>query len=135
MDAAKFCAQQPIQPRPVGSWASIVVDSFDSKAILLAIEAKEASQHLVGLLMLVGVVVVLASSSILTYSGFLLYLVPLLLHLAWGWNALISAVILSLACVVAFFPWLRLHKPVFRMTLKDLEKDKQWFGQSKTKAY
>ena len=91
MDAAKLCAQQPRQPRPVGSWASIVVDSFDSKAILLAIEAKEASQHLVGLLMLVGVVVVLASSSILTYSGFLLYLVPLLLHLAWGWNALISA--------------------------------------------
>lgn len=71
MDAAKFCAQQPRQPRPVGSWASIVVDSFDSKAILLAIEAKEASQHLVGLLMLVGVVVILASSSILTYSGFL----------------------------------------------------------------
>ena len=93
MDAAKLCAQQPRQPRPVGSWASIVVDSFDSKAILLAIEAKEASQHLVGLLMLVGVVVVLASSSILTYSGFLLYLVPLLLHLAWGWNALISAVL------------------------------------------
>jgi uncharacterized membrane protein YqjE len=136
MDADKFCAQQPIQSRPVGSWASIVVNYFDSKARLLAIEPIKGSQHLVGLLMLVGLVAVLASSSILTYSGFLLYLVSLLLHLPWGRSALTSAVILSLPCVVDFFLLrLRFREPVFRMMLKDLEKDKQWLGQSKTKAY
>jgi hypothetical protein len=29
----------------------------------------------------------------------------------------------------------RLGKPVFRMTLKDLEKDKEWLSPSKTKAF
>ena len=136
MDADKFSAQQPIQHRPVGSWASTVIDYFDSKTRLLAIESKEASNHFVGLLILVGVLLVLAVSSVLMYGAFLLYLVSLLLHLNWGWSALISAVILTLACVLALLILrVRLHKPIFQMTLKDLEKDKEWLNPSKTKVF
>jgi uncharacterized membrane protein YqjE len=135
MDAEKSNAQQPKEQRPVGSWASTVIDYFALKASLLAVESKEASNHFVGLLILVGVLLVLAVSSVLMYGAFLLYLVSLLLHLNWGWSALIGAVILTLACVLALLILrVRLRKPVFQMTLKDLEKDKEWLSP-KTKVF
>src|ERR1700741_3909252 len=136
MDAEKSNAQQPMEQRPVGSWASTVIDYFALKASLLAIESKQASNHFFGLLILVGVLLVLAVSSVLMYGAFLLYSVSLVLHLVWGWSALICAVILTLAGVFAFLLLrMRLQKPVFQMTLKDLGKDKEWLSQSKTKAY
>ena len=136
MEAEKSSAQQPMEHRPVASWASTVIDYFDLKARLLAIESKEASNHFIGLLILVGVLLVLAISSVLMYGVFLLYLVSLVLHLVWGWSALICAVILTLAGVFAFLLLrVRLRKPLFQMTLKDLGKDKEWLSQSKTKAY
>jgi uncharacterized membrane protein YqjE len=136
MDAEKTNAQQPMEHRPVASWASTVIDYFDLKARLLAVESKEASNHFVGLLILVGVLLVLAVSSVLMYGAFLLYLVSLIFHLVWGWSALICAVILTLAGVFAFLLLrVRLRKPVFQMTLKDLGKDKEWLSHSKTKAY
>src|ERR1700758_3187527 len=101
MDAEKANAQQPMEYRPVASWASSVIDYFDLKARLLAFESKEAFNHVVGLLILVGVLLVLALSSVLMYGAFLLYLVSLLLHLAWGWSALISAVILTVFGIIA----------------------------------
>ena len=82
MDAEKSNAQQPMGYRPVASWASTVVDYFDLKARLLAVESKEAFNQFVGLLILVGVLLVLALSSVLMYGAFLLYFVSLLLHLA-----------------------------------------------------
>jgi uncharacterized membrane protein YqjE len=134
MEAEKSNAQQPMEQRPVGSWASTVIDYFALKASLLAVESKEASNHFVGLLILVGALLVLAVSSVLMYGAFLLYLVSLLLHL--NWSALISAVILTLACVLALLILrVRLRKPVFQMTLKDLEKDKEWLSPSKTKVF
>lgn len=136
MHAEKSHAQQPMEHRPVASWASTVVDYFDLKARLLAVESKEALNHFVGLLILVGVLLVLALSSVLMYGAFLLYLVSLLLHLAWGWSALISAVILTLALFLALLLLrVRLRKPIFQMTLKDLEKDKEWLSPSKTKVF
>src|ERR1700751_5442498 len=111
MDADKFSAQQPIQHRPVGSWASTVIDYFGSKTRLLAIESKEASNHFVGLLILVGALLVLAVSGVRMFGGFVRYLVSVLLHLNWGWSAWISAVILTVACVLALLILRgRLHK-------------------------
>jgi uncharacterized membrane protein YqjE len=136
MDAEKSNAQQPMEHRPVASWASTVIDYFDLKARLLAVESKEASHHFVGLLILVGVLLVLAVSSVLMYGAFLLYLVSLIFHLVWGWSAMICAVILTLAGILAFLLLrVRLRKPVFQMTLKDLGKDEEWLSHSKTKAY
>jgi uncharacterized membrane protein YqjE len=49
---------------------------------------------------------------------------------------LISAAILTLACVLALLLLRgRLRKPIFQMTLKDLEKDKEWLNLSKTKVF
>jgi uncharacterized membrane protein YqjE len=54
---------------------------------------------------------------------------------AWGWSALICGVVLTVSALLTFFLLrIRLRKPVFQMTLKDLEKDKEWLTQSKTKV-
>ena len=87
MEAEKSNVQQAMPGRPVASWASIFLDYFDSKARLLAVESREATGHFIGLLVLLGVMLVLALCSILMYGAFLLYLVALLFHLAWGWSA------------------------------------------------
>jgi uncharacterized membrane protein YqjE len=135
MDAEKSSFQQAIEGRPVASWASIFLDYFDLKARLLAVESREASGHFVGLLVLLGIMLVLTLCSVLMYGTFLLYLVAILFHLAWGWSALISGVILTLCSLLAFLLLrMRLRKPVFQMSLKDLEKDKEWLIRSKTKG-
>ena len=127
--------QQAIEGKPAASWASIFLDYVELKAKLLATESKEASSHLIGLIVLTGVVLVLAIASILMYGAFLLFVVSLLFHLAWGWSALICGMILTLLSVVVFFILRqRLRKPVFQITFKDIEKDKEWLTQKKTKA-
>ncbi|HYZ75022.1 MAG TPA: phage holin family protein [Chthoniobacterales bacterium] len=127
-------ARQVVEGRPAASWASIFLDYFESKARLLAIESREASGHFIGLLVMVAVMLVLALSSVLMYGAFLLYLIALLLHLAWGWSALICGVLLTVCAVVAFFLLrMRLRKPVFQTTLRDIQKDREWLSQSKTK--
>jgi len=45
-------------------------------------------------------------------------------------------VILTLAFILALLILrVRLRKPVFQITLKDLEKDKEWLSPSKTKVF
>jgi uncharacterized membrane protein YqjE len=135
MDTEKSSVQQAIEGRPAASWASIFLDYFDLKARLLAVESKEASGHFIGLLVLLGIILVLAVSSVLMYGAFLLYLVSILFRLSWGWSALICGAILTLSSVGAFFLlWMRLRKPVFQITLKDIQKDKEWLSQSRTKT-
>jgi len=136
MDAEESRAQQAMRGRPVASWPSVFVDYVELKARLLAVESKEACGRFVGILILFGVILVLAVSSVLMYGAFLLYLVALLFHLAWGWSALICGAILTFASFVAFLLLRRrLRKPMFQMTLRDLERDKEWLGQSKTKVH
>jgi uncharacterized membrane protein YqjE len=135
MDTEKSSVQQAIEGRPAASWASIFLDYFDLKARLLAVESKEAAGHFIGLLVLLGVILVLAVSSVLMYGTFLLYLVSILLRLSWGWSALICGATLTLSSVAAFFLLrMRLRKPVFQITLKDIQKDKEWLSQSRTKT-
>lgn len=70
--------------RPMASWASIFLDYLDLKGHLLAVESKEAIDHLTGILLLLTVVVVVAVSSVLMYGAFPLFLIALLFHLCPG---------------------------------------------------
>ena len=134
MDTEKSSAQQVLQGQPPGSWASILLDYFDLKARLLAIESKEAVGHFIGILIIVGVMLVLALASALMYGAFLLYLVAILLHVGWGWGALICGALLTIFSLGGFFLLrMRLRRPIFQTTLKDIQKDKEWLSQPKTK--
>jgi uncharacterized membrane protein YqjE len=121
--------------RPIASWASVLLDYIDLKANLLAVESKEAISHFTGLLLLLAVLAVLALCSVLMYGAFLLYLIAMLFHLAWGWSALICGAALTICGVIAFcILRSRLRKAVFQMTLIDLAKDREWLTHAKTKA-
>ena len=135
MDKEKSSAQPVLQGQRSGSWASILLDYLDSKTRLFALESKEAAGHFVSLLIIVGVTLVLALSSALMYGAFLLYVVGLLLHLAWGWSALICGALLTIVSLGGFFLLrVQLRKPIFQTTLSDIQKDKEWLSQPKTKT-
>jgi uncharacterized membrane protein YqjE len=135
MDEDESSARELKEAPPVATWLSTFLDYFILKTRLFAVESREAAGHFIGLLTLLVAMLVLGLCSVLLYGAFFLYLVALLFHLAWGWGALICGVILT---VFSLFAWLllrmRLRKSVFQMSLKDLEKDKEWLTRSKTKA-
>ncbi len=135
MDEDKSSAQELKEAPPVATWLSTFLDYFSLKTRLLAVESREAAGHFIGLLTLLVAMLVLGLCSVLLYGAFFLYLVALLFHLAWGWSALICGVILTFFSLFAWFLLrMRLRKSVFQMSLKDLEKDKEWLTRSKTKA-
>ena len=126
MDNDQSSAQQVLQSQGPVSWASVLLDYIDLKARLLALESKEAVGHFVVILIIIGVSLVLALSAALMYGAFLLYLVALLLHLAWGWSALICGVLLTIFSLGGFVLLrIQLRKPIFQTTLKDIQKDKE----------
>jgi uncharacterized membrane protein YqjE len=135
MNAQKPSDRQPIKGGRLTHWISLFLDYFDAKARLMAAESREATSHFIGLLFLIAITLLLSLTSVLMYGTSLLYLVASLFGLSVGWSALICGVILTLASLLFFF-FLRvqLRKPLFQMSLKDLEKDKEWLGQSKIKT-
>jgi len=135
MNSQKSSIRQTIEGDHLRSWASIFLDYLNAKARLVATESREASAHFIAILILIGVILVLSLSSVLMYGACLLYLVGALFRLPWGWSALICGALLTLLTLL-FLLLLRvqLRKPVFQMSLQDLEKDKEWLSQAKTKA-
>ena len=135
MSAQKSSAERAMEGNHLKSWASIFLDYFDAKAQLMAAESREASGHFIGVLVLIGIILMLSLSSVLMYGACLLYLVSTFLGLAWGWSALICGGVLTLAAVASFILLrAKLRKPVFQISIKDLERDKEWLSQPKTKA-
>ena len=135
MNAEKSNVQPAIEGRPLSSWAAALLDYFDAKVRLMAAESGEASRHFVLLLILIGAVLVLSLCGIVMYATFLLFVIGLIFHLAWGWSALVVGTAATLFSVLLFL-WFRIQirKPVFQMSLKDLQKDREWLSQSRTKA-
>lgn len=104
MATERFQDQQKETGRKlIASWASIFLDYFDLKARLLTLESREATGHFIGLLVLSAVMLILTLCSVLMYGAFLLYAVGLLLHLAWGWSALICGAVLTVLVCSSFF--------------------------------
>jgi uncharacterized membrane protein YqjE len=119
---------------PAGNWASTFLDYLALKLHLFVIESTEATGHYLRLFVLLGITLGLTIGSILAYGAFILYLVTLLLRLDWGWSALICAITLTLLAVLTFSVLrMGLRKPMFRTSIKELEKDREWLSQSKTK--
>jgi uncharacterized membrane protein YqjE len=135
MNVQKPCDQQPIEGGRLTHWISLLLDYFESKMQLVATESREASSHLIYLLLLIAIALLLSVSSVLMYGTSLLYFVATLSGLSWGWSALICGAILTLASLLFFFlVRVQLRKPLFQMSLKDLEKDKEWLSQSKIRT-
>ena len=106
---------------------SAVVDFFESRFALLAQESKVAA---VQVLILVGCLIFALLLSALGYVFLITGAVVGLAHLAgisWPWIALAaSAVHFIIALVLLLVVRSRITKPLFRTTLAELKKDREW---------
>jgi len=106
---------------------SAVVDFFESRFALLAQESKVAA---VQVLILVGCLIFALLLSALGYVFLITGAVVGLAHLAgisWPWIALAAAAVhFIIALVLLLVVRSRITKPLFRTTLAELKKDREW---------
>src|SRR5437588_12417381 len=107
--------------------ASAVMDFFESRFALFAQESKTAA---VQVLILAGSVVFALLLCAMGYVFLITGVVVGLAHLlgiSWAWIALAAAALhFIVATVLVLIARSRMTKPVFRATLAELKKDRQW---------
>jgi len=106
---------------------SALADFFESRFALLAQESKVAA---VQVLILVGCLIFALLLSALGYVFLITGAVVGLAHLAgisWPWIALAAAAVhFIIALVLLLVVRSRITKPLFRTTLAELKKDREW---------
>jgi uncharacterized membrane protein YqjE len=107
--------------------ASALAEFFESRFVLFAQESKSA---LVQLLVLAACAILALFLSVLGYVFLISSAIVGLAHLAgisWLWTALAAAgVHFVIALVLLLVARSRITKPVFRATLAELKKDREW---------
>ena len=107
--------------------ASALAEFFESRFVLLAQESKTA---LVQLLILAACLILALFLCMLGYVFLISSAIVGLVHLAeisWLWTALAAAgVHFLVALILLLFAYSRITKPVFRATLAELKKDREW---------
>jgi len=107
--------------------ASALAEFFETRFVLLAQESKAA---LVQLLVLVACLILALFLSVLGYVFLISSAIVGLAHLArisWLWTALAAAgVHFLIALGLLLVARSRITKPVFRVTMAELKKDREW---------
>ena len=111
----------------VKQWIASFLRYLELRLRLLLLESKEAGWHLLVVGILVTSVLVLFAGCLVMLAVFLLYLVVLLTHWAWGWAALLCAgILLAGSITAAIILRFRITRRLFPMTLEELQKDREW---------
>jgi uncharacterized membrane protein YqjE len=107
--------------------ASALADFFESRFALLAQESKAAAvQVLILASCLILAVVLCALGYIFLITGAVVG-VAHLAGVSWPWIALAAAAVhFIIAIVLLLVAYSRITKPVFRATLAELKKDREW---------
>ncbi|MBV8814749.1 MAG: phage holin family protein [Verrucomicrobia bacterium] len=119
----------------VKQWIASFLRYLELRLRLLLLESKEAGLHLLVVGILVTSVLVLFAGSLVMLAVFLLYLVVLLTHWAWGWAALLCAgILLAGSITAAIILRFRITRRLFPMTLEELQKDREWLKSTTRNA-
>jgi uncharacterized membrane protein YqjE len=111
----------------IRDWVASFLRYGELRLRLLGLESKDAGLHLLILAVLFASVVALFVGFLLMLAVFLLYLIITLLHWEWGWGALLCSGILLLGSMVAaLILRFRIVRPLFSLTLAELQKDREW---------
>src|SRR5207248_10788853 len=106
---------------------SALVEFFESRFALFAQESKTAAVHL---LILVGCLIFALLLCAMGYVFLITAMVVGLAHLlgiSWAWIALAAAAVhFIIAMVLLLVARSRITKPVFRTTLAEFKKDREW---------
>ena len=106
---------------------SALVEFFESRFALFAQESKTAAVHLLILAgCLIFALLLCALGYVFLITGVVEGLADLL-GISWAWIALAAAALhFIVATVLVLIARSRMTKPVFRATLAELKKDRQW---------
>jgi uncharacterized membrane protein YqjE len=116
-------------------WVATFLHYLELRLQLLGLECKEAGFHLLIIGLLVTAILVLFGGFLIMFAVFLLYLIITLLHWEWGWGALLCAGILLVgSAVAAIILRYRVTRPMFSMTLDELQKDREWLRSTTRNA-
>jgi uncharacterized membrane protein YqjE len=111
----------------VRSWLATFLRYAELRLRLLGLESKDAGLHVLILAILFVSTIALLAGCLLMFGVFLLYLITTLLHWDWGWGALLCSGILLLGSVIAaIILRFRIGRPLFSLTLAELQKDREW---------
>jgi uncharacterized membrane protein YqjE len=106
---------------------SALAEFFESRFALFAQESKTAAVHLLILAgCLIFALLLCAMGYVFLITGMVVGLAHLL-GISWGWVALAAAAVhFIIATVLVLVARSRMTKPVFRVTLAELKKDREW---------
>jgi uncharacterized membrane protein YqjE len=111
----------------IRSWVASFLRYVELRLRLFGLESKEAGLHLLILGVLFASTVALFAGCLVMFAVFLLYLIITLLHWEWGWGALLCSGILLLGSIIAaIILRFRIGRPLFPLTLAELQKDREW---------
>ncbi|HET9376176.1 MAG TPA: phage holin family protein [Chthoniobacterales bacterium] len=111
----------------IRDWAASFLRYAELRLRLLGLESRDAGLHLLILAVLLVSTLALFAGFLLMFGVFLLYLIITLLHWEWGWGALLCAGILLLGSITAAIVFrFRIIRPLFSLTLAELQKDREW---------
>jgi uncharacterized membrane protein YqjE len=111
----------------IRDWVASFLRFAELRLRLLGLESKDAGIHLLILGILFASTVALFVGFLLMFAVFLLYLIVTLLHWDWGWGALLCSGILLLgSAIAAIILRFCIVRPLFPLTLAELQKDREW---------
>jgi uncharacterized membrane protein YqjE len=117
----------------IRSWVASFLRYVELRLRLFGLESKEAGLHLLILGVLFASTVALFAGCLVMFAVFLLYLIITLLHWEWGWGALLCSGLLLLGSVIAaIILRFRIGRPLFSLTLAELQKDREWLKTKTT---
>jgi uncharacterized membrane protein YqjE len=119
----------------VKQWIASFLRYLELRLQLLLLESKEAGLHLLVIGVLVICVFMLFAGFLVMSAVFLLYLIVWLTHWEWGWAALLCAgILLAGSITAAIILRFRITRPLFPITLEELQKDREWLESTKRKT-
>ena len=111
----------------ISDWVASLLRYAELRLRLLGLESRDAGLHLLVLALLLVSTLALFAGFLVMFGVFLLYLIITLLHWEWGWGALLCGGILLLGSIMAAIVLrFRLVRPLFPLTLAELQKDREW---------
>jgi len=128
----------PVEPSPsisdaadsVRRWIASLVLYVELRVRLLALESKEAGFHLLVLAVLLVSALVFFAGFLAMLIVFLLYLLMLIFHWAWGWSALACAGVLLIISIVSGVIFrFQIIKPLYPTTFAEFKKDREWLSR------
>ena len=111
----------------IRDWVASFLRYAELRLRLLGLESRDAGLHLLILALLFVSTLALFAGFLVMFGVFLLYLIISLLHWEWGWGALLCGGFLLFGSIVAAIVLrFRVVRPLFPLTLAELQKDREW---------